>query len=322
MVSDYQQLHQYGTGSRTELYWNECHRRQEEYQYGCMCVCGCAHNSTKELPAKQKRHSPETMQWKRIFQIGVRAARQKHRKRPHTQNSQALSSNMANYFHIYEPGPPGRTLAKQCSNGKQNSSVTNTPPTRDSLQILARLLGFSLSARRETSNERRHSRCATSGAHFLCMQLEGRRGKGGLERGVAMNRVLPATMAYYMASCSDKDVPFWISAPAMHVLVPENRHDEPSAKVAGLYTDRWQIPSPHPHLKSAKNLNDISESNLPFWAINAARLLIDLCPRNRQSPGSCQDKNASASGPINNFDVRRRVPKLAAVNRTPKRPWA
>jgi len=152
------------------------------------------------------------------------------------------------------------------------------------------------------------------------MQLEGRRGKGGLERGVAMNRVLPATMAYYMASCSDKDVPFWISAPAMHVLVPENRHDEPSAKVAGLYTDRWQIPSPHPHLKSAKNLNDISESNLPFWAINAARLLIDLCPRNRRSPGSCQDKNASASGPINNFDVRRRVPKLAAVNRTPKRP--
>lgn len=127
MVSDYQQLHQYGTGSRTELYWNECHRRQEEYQYGCMCVCGCAHNSTKELPAKQKRHSPETMQWKRIFQIGVRAARQKHRKRPHTQNSQALSSNMANYFHIYEPGPPGR-LGKTMQR-RQTKLIRNKHPT-------------------------------------------------------------------------------------------------------------------------------------------------------------------------------------------------
>jgi len=51
-----------------------------------------------------------------------------------------------------------------------------------------------------------------------------------------MNREAPTTMAYYMASYSDSDgMGIHIPIPHhMHVLVPENRHDEPSAKVASV----------------------------------------------------------------------------------------
>lgn len=218
MVSDYQQLNQYG-------------RRIESKQ----------DDETKEFQTKQRLHSPETMQRKKKgFQMWKKNGEKNKPQKSQWATWPTISTFISQDLQV---------LGKQCnSNRGRGSAKQNSSPPLQSFRgffgkgrrrrrpfRLPFFLGGSGSA--GDIKWKALSRCGTSWAHFLCMQQQQLQGLES-EKRKAQDNHEPWWHITWHPARTGQGVGISSSSssihPCMHLLVPENRHDEPSAKAANI----------------------------------------------------------------------------------------